>query len=105
MVNTSHVGLVYGGHPMSRTSPFTHPFVAAVAARRSGRHGRRYFGAPVGLRGGTGGAVGTIASVDLRRLHPDLMKRLRKCNDPVMHRAANVEALDREARGQDHRRA
>ena len=24
------------------------------------------------------GAVGTIASVDLRRLHPDLMQRLRK---------------------------
>ncbi|MEK6772151.1 MAG: nitronate monooxygenase family protein [Pseudomonadota bacterium] len=44
------------------------------------------------------GAVGTIASVDLRRLHPDLMKRLRKCNDPVMHGAANVEALDREVR-------
>ena len=42
------------------------------------------------------GAVGTIASVDLRRLHPDLMKRLRKCNDPVIHGAANVEALDRE---------
>ena len=41
---------------------------------------------------------GTIASVDLRRLHPDLMKRLRKCNDPVMHGAANVEALDREVR-------
>ena len=44
------------------------------------------------------GAVGTIASVDLRRLHPDLMKRLRKCNDPVLHGAANVEALDREVR-------
>ena len=44
------------------------------------------------------GAVGTIASVDLRRLHPDLMQRLRKCNDPVMHGAANVEALDREVR-------
>ena len=44
------------------------------------------------------GAVGTIASVDLRRLHPDLMQRLRKCNDPVLHSAANTEALDRELR-------
>ncbi len=44
------------------------------------------------------GAVGTIASVDLRRLHPDLMQRLRKCNDPVLHAAANTEALDRELR-------
>lgn len=45
------------------------------------------------------GAVGTIASVDLRRLHPDLMRRLRKCRDPAIHGAANVEALEREIRG------
>lgn len=44
------------------------------------------------------GAVGTVASVDLRRLHPDLMQRLRKCRDPEVHSAANVEALDREIR-------
>ena len=44
------------------------------------------------------GAVGTIASVDLRRLHPDLMGRLRKCHDPARHSAANLEALDREIR-------
>lgn len=44
------------------------------------------------------GAVGTIASVDLRRLHDDLMRRLRKCRDPAVHSAANVEALDREIR-------
>jgi len=44
------------------------------------------------------GAVGTIASVDLRRLHPDLMQRLRKVRDPKVHSAANVEALDREIR-------
>lgn len=44
------------------------------------------------------GAVGTIASVDLRRLHPDIMRRLRKCRDPKVHGAANVEALDREVR-------
>lgn len=44
------------------------------------------------------GAVGTIASVDLRRLHPDLMQRLRKCRDPKEHSKANVEALDREVR-------
>src|SRR3989338_6717032 len=44
------------------------------------------------------GAVGTIASVDLRRLYPDIMQRLRKCNDPKVHSAANIEALDREIR-------
>lgn len=44
------------------------------------------------------GAVGTIASVDLRRLYPDIMQRLRKCHDPVVHSAANIEALDREIR-------
>jgi nitronate monooxygenase len=44
------------------------------------------------------GAVGTIASVDLRRLHPDIMQRLRKCRDPKEHSAANLEALDREIR-------
>lgn len=44
------------------------------------------------------GAVGTIASVDLRRLYPDIMKRLRKCRDPAVHSAANVEALDLEVR-------
>jgi len=44
------------------------------------------------------GAVGTIASVDLRRLHPDIMARLRKVREPAVHSAANVEALDREIR-------
>ncbi|OGI49775.1 MAG: 2-nitropropane dioxygenase [Candidatus Muproteobacteria bacterium RIFCSPHIGHO2_12_FULL_60_33] len=44
------------------------------------------------------GAIGTIASVDLRRLYPDIMQRLRKCHDPKEHSAANVEALDREIR-------
>jgi nitronate monooxygenase len=44
------------------------------------------------------GAIGTIASVDLRRLHPDIMQRLRKCHDPKEHSAANIEALDREIR-------
>jgi len=44
------------------------------------------------------GAIGTIASVDLRRLHPDLMQRLRKCRDPNEHSRANAEALDREVR-------
>ncbi len=44
------------------------------------------------------GAVGTVASVDLRRLHPDIMQRVRKCRDPEIHGAANVEALDREVR-------
>ena len=44
------------------------------------------------------GAIGTIASVDLRRLHPDIMQRLRKCHDPRAHADANLEALDREIR-------
>jgi nitronate monooxygenase len=44
------------------------------------------------------GAVGTIAAVDLRRLHPDIMERLRKCHDTKAHSDANVEALDREVR-------
>ena len=44
------------------------------------------------------GAVGTLASVDLRRLYPDIMKRLAKCRDPASHSAANLEALDREIR-------
>ena len=44
------------------------------------------------------GAVGTVASVDLRRLYPDIMQRLRKCHDPKIHSAANIEALDREIR-------
>ncbi len=44
------------------------------------------------------GAIGTVASVDLRRLHPDIMQRVRKCRDPEIHGAANVEALDREVR-------
>ena len=41
------------------------------------------------------GAIGTLASVDLRRLYPDIMKRLGKCRDPASHSAANLEALDR----------
>ena len=44
------------------------------------------------------GAVGTIASVDLRRLHPDLMHDLRKVRDPRRHADANLIALDRELR-------
>ena len=44
------------------------------------------------------GAVGTIASVDLRRLHPDLMHDLRKVRDPRVHADANLVALDREIR-------
>lgn len=42
------------------------------------------------------GAIGTIASVDLRRLHPDLMQRTRKCRNQAALAATNVEALDRE---------
>ena len=44
------------------------------------------------------GAVGTIASVDLRRLHPDLMQQTRKTFDHQALAETNVEALDREVR-------
>jgi nitronate monooxygenase len=44
------------------------------------------------------GAVGTIASVDLRRLHPDLMERTARTRDKTAINAANLEALDREIR-------
>jgi nitronate monooxygenase len=47
------------------------------------------------------GAVGTIASVDLRRLHPDLMEATTSLEGPEAKAqidAANLEALDREIR-------
>ncbi len=48
------------------------------------------------------GGVGTISSVDLRRLHPDLMAQTGHLNkEPDAHEqidAANLEALDREIR-------
>jgi nitronate monooxygenase len=44
------------------------------------------------------GAVGTIASVELRRLHPDLMARVGKARDHEAIVASNLEALDREIR-------
>lgn len=44
------------------------------------------------------GAVGTIASVDLRRLHADLMERTGRSRDKDAINAANLEALDREVR-------
>lgn len=50
------------------------------------------------------GGVGTIASVDLRRLHPDLMERTERKADlkgaelKEAINAANLEALDREVR-------
>lgn len=45
------------------------------------------------------GAVGTIASVCLRRLHPDLVRRTRKTRDPRLISHANLEALEREIHG------
>jgi len=42
------------------------------------------------------GALGTIASVDLRRHHPDLMERTRHCRDAATIDRANLVALDRE---------
>lgn len=48
------------------------------------------------------GGVGTLSSVDLRRLHPDLMAKTRHLNKEPDARAlidaANLEALDREIR-------
>lgn len=44
------------------------------------------------------GAVGTIAAVDLRRHHPDLMARTGASRDKAAIEAANLEALDREVR-------
>jgi nitronate monooxygenase len=41
-------------------------------------------------------AVGTIASVDLRQHHPDLMAQTRRCLDANLIDKANLTALDRE---------
>jgi len=42
------------------------------------------------------GGVGTVSSVDLRRLHPDLMRATGKGRDKAAIEAANLEALARE---------
>ena len=50
------------------------------------------------------GAVGTISSVDLRRLHPDLMERTAALEGPQAKAqidAANKEALAREVTSPD----
>ncbi|MGF1615300.1 MAG: NAD(P)H-dependent flavin oxidoreductase [Gammaproteobacteria bacterium] len=44
------------------------------------------------------GAIGTIASVELRRLHPDIMQRTHRCRDHATLAESNLEALDREIR-------
>jgi nitronate monooxygenase len=44
-------------------------------------------------------AIGTIASVDLRRLHPDLMRETERSRDKDKINAANLVALDREVHG------
>lgn len=44
------------------------------------------------------GAMGTIASVELRRLHPDLLQRTRRCRERGQFDDTNLEALDREVR-------
>jgi nitronate monooxygenase len=45
------------------------------------------------------GAMGTLASVDLRRLHPDLMAATGRSRDKAAIDGANLAALDREIRG------
>ena len=45
------------------------------------------------------GAVGTVASVDLRHLHPDLMDASRHAHDQAALDRLNLIALDREVRG------
>ena len=42
------------------------------------------------------GAVGTIASVELRRLHPDIMEQTGHSKDHEIQAASNLVALDRE---------
>jgi len=42
------------------------------------------------------GAIGTIASIDLRVHHPDLMERTHRVKDRAIIDEANMEALDRE---------
>ncbi len=42
------------------------------------------------------GAIGTIASIDLRVHHPDLMERTKRVKDRELIDQANYEALDRE---------
>jgi nitronate monooxygenase len=44
------------------------------------------------------GAIGTIASIDLRVHHPDVMERTRRVRDRNVIDEANLEALDREVR-------
>ncbi len=44
------------------------------------------------------GAIGTIASIDLRVHHPDLMERTHRTKDRSVIDTANLEALDREIR-------
>ena len=44
------------------------------------------------------GAVGTLSSVDLRRLHPDLMAQTAKSRDKGLINRVNLIALDREVR-------
>lgn len=45
------------------------------------------------------GAIGTIASIDLRVHHPDLMERTHRVKDRKIIDDANLEALDREIKG------
>lgn len=42
------------------------------------------------------GAVGTIASIDLRRHHPDLLEQTKRCRERGTIEQANLVALDRE---------
>ena len=42
------------------------------------------------------GAIGTIASVELRRLHPDIMEQTENSKDHALQAASNLIALDRE---------
>lgn len=44
------------------------------------------------------GCLGTVSSIDLRRLHPDLMRALGRSRDKQAIEAANLVALEREVR-------
>lgn len=84
MINTQLPGMVIRGRPLL-------PIIQGGMGIGISAH--RLAGAVAGE-----GAVGTIASVDLRRLHPDLMQRTRKTFDRESLDRTNIEALDREVR-------
>jgi nitronate monooxygenase len=77
--------------------PAAHDSRAHATAGGAGRHGRRRVRAPLRAPSREG-ALGTIASIDLRHHHADLLARCRAHPDRATLEAANLEALAREVR-------